>query len=579
LPGGVLRVRNRGGTPWQGQVRSAVPWLRLESETVICPAGGETAVRVALTSQVNDFFRTPRPVVVDDALELSGPGVMIRVELRLDVRSAGFSRIVPPPAVETAAEVAAPTAHALPRIDFGTLAAVLDAWPACTWSWRNASRQPVKGLVRSTLPWLEVEPAEFSAQSNEEVVLTARLTEKVLGLRPKRYAVPDGIVLEAGGEIYQGMVQLTLVSTLTFAARTVSVTPPPAAVESVMGPSVAAPEAVAAWQIDFGRAAAGELAGMRRELLLEPPFGEPVEGSACSTLPWLAVEPARFSWRPGEALLLRVSLTKDATRLRPKTYEIADALEIAGGGRQFKVGVSLEVTAAASVGPLLPEGLGLDFGAVAEGRFVPVIRELRWVHRQMQALNGRAESTLPWVEVVPEQFTAQPGQEVVLAVRLTEKAARLRAKRYDSGDGLILYSGGQSQPVRIMLTVGNGNSEPARVSVPVATAAEVPDGLRVEPAGVDWGRVTDWRGMLPAVTLTVTNGSRMAWQGTAHSTLPWLVVEPGAFSAPAGGRAKLQVRLTEAGARLRRGKSYQVADGLVIEVNGQTVWVEVKLEI
>ncbi len=572
LPGGVLRVRNCGGVPWQGRLQSAVPWLRLESETVLCPAGGETTVKVALTSQVNDFFRIPRQVVVDDALELSGPGVAVRVELRLDVRSVGLSRVVSSPAIETGPETTAIPSRQLPRIDFGTLDEVLDSWPACSWRWRNSSRQPVQGTVRSTLPWLEVEPAAFSAQPNEEVAFTARLTEKLLGLRPKRYTVTDGIVLEAGGEAYYGPVQLTLVSTVSFAART-AVGP---LIESVAVPAVTKPEVLPVWRIDFGRAEAAELAGMQRELLLEPPFARPVEGTVRSTLPWLAVEPTHFSWRPGEFLLLRVSLTKDATRLRFKTYEISDALDIEGGGQRFKVGVSLEVGATVSAAALLPEGLSLDFGQVAEGRWVPVTRELRWVHRQAHPLMGRVESTLPWIDVAPEQFTAQPGQEIVLTARLTEKAAKLRSKRYELEDGLILRCGEQQQRVGVVLNVGGGQSVPV-VAAPVLP--EVADGLRVEPAVLDWGRVNDWRGALPVVSLTVTNGRQEAWRGTAHSTLPWLEVEPGTFTCPAGGRVTLRVRLTEAGARLRRGKRYQVADGVGIEVEGQTVWVEVAVEI
>jgi len=98
-----------------------------------------------------------------------------------------------------------------------------------------------------------------------------------------------------------------------------------------------------------------------------------------------------------------------------------------------------------------PIQLVADFGTVSDWSGPLPTREIRLSNSQAQVMKGTVRSTLPWLEVTPESFTCPPGQEIVLTVRLTKKAAWLRSKNCDVADALVIESGDRKHLVRATL--------------------------------------------------------------------------------------------------------------------------------
>ncbi|GEM_PF-357357 len=84
LPTQEVRLRNSGGRPWNGTVRSTLPWLEVSLTTITCPAGGEVALTVGLTQ--GEVKLRPKAYDVSDAILIEGEGQTLQVGVRVDTR-------------------------------------------------------------------------------------------------------------------------------------------------------------------------------------------------------------------------------------------------------------------------------------------------------------------------------------------------------------------------------------------------------------------------------------------------------------------------------------------------------------
>jgi hypothetical protein len=84
LPTQEVRLRNRGGGPWSGTVRSTLPWLEVSPATVSCPAGSEVVLTIRLTPAGSKL--KPKAYNVPDAIFVEGEGQALQVSVQMDAK-------------------------------------------------------------------------------------------------------------------------------------------------------------------------------------------------------------------------------------------------------------------------------------------------------------------------------------------------------------------------------------------------------------------------------------------------------------------------------------------------------------
>jgi len=285
-----------------------------------------------------------------------------------------------PPTVASRNSAATPTVVAPPKpalptftvpaldLDFGAVAHWTQAAPQEIRLTNPSTTQTLYGAARSTLPWLAVTPNGFSCLPKQAVVLTVTVTAALTRLSPKSYTVADAIVIENGAQHQHIGVRIDLGS-MRMSTNTPTLTSwiqepePPSAwpTPSAMQPTppsqppptpattpadVAAPAPLPAltFQVDFGVVSRQTDPLPSREVRLpNPRTDREMTGTARSTLPWLAVAPGGFVCRPGAEVRLSLQLTKAASHLRPKTYNVPDAVIIETDGTTYQISARLTV--------------------------------------------------------------------------------------------------------------------------------------------------------------------------------------------------------------------------------------------
>lgn len=70
--------------------------------------------------------------------------------------------------------------------------------------------------------------------------------------------------------------------------------------------------------------------------------GKAWNGAARSTLPWLEINPTTVSCPAGGEVTLTVGLTSAGSKLRPKAYNVSDAILVEGEGQTLQIGVQMD---------------------------------------------------------------------------------------------------------------------------------------------------------------------------------------------------------------------------------------------
>ena len=638
LPTREIRLTNNQAQVMDGTVRSTLRWLEVTPTSFSCPPGQEVALTARLTAAASRL--RPKTYDVADALVIESGGKKHLVNARLVVARVSPGKPVSPPTAPPRKEKKPPLAAGPPAppaglaVDFGMVLDWSGPLPTQEIRLTNSRSQEMDGTVRSTLRWLEVTPTSFSCPPGQEVALTARLTKAASRLRPKTYEVTDALVIESGGKEHLVSARLVVASVSPRGRVSPPTTPPRKKKKKPV--AAGPPDPLAGLTVDFGTVSDWSGPLPTQEIRLTNSRSQEMDGTVRSTLPWLDVTPTSFSCPPSQEVVLTVKLTKAGSRLRPKTYEVTDALVIESGGKKHLVNTRLVVARVSPGKPVSPPtpppkkkkkppvvaapsdplaGLTVDFGTVSDWSGPLPTQEIRLTNSRSQAMDGTVRSTLPWLDVTPTSFSCPPGQEMVLTANLTKAASRLRPKAYEVADALVIESSGKKHPVKARLEVAiamgyrrggmrtivppkkgkrakaGEPAQPAPAQKPESAQAAksrrpsktLPEALVVEPTLIDWGTVSDWRDPLPTREIELSNGLKKDWSGTVRSTVPWLEVTPTEVTCPTGATVILQARLTEHGARLRPGrhstKRYSASDALVIEGDGQKLRVEAHLTV
>jgi len=216
MPRTVIRVRNMGAQPWSGTVRSTLPWLEVAPSQLICQPHREAPIEIWLNSQANRVFSQPRaPLQIDDALEITGMGLLLKVGCRV---TANFTLPSIPPLTQGGAGGGSLSQggqkHSAPiettkfsltidklALDFGTIQANRSfvALPTQTVQITNSSAtQPISLTIRSTVPWLTVATDNLICLPQQTMSLLVQMTSAARALPAKIYDVPDVLVIQSG---------------------------------------------------------------------------------------------------------------------------------------------------------------------------------------------------------------------------------------------------------------------------------------------------------------------------------------------------------------------------------------------
>jgi hypothetical protein len=625
LPTASFCVRNRSGQDRRITIKSTLQWLKVTPSDLVCPARGEVMVTVSLSPEVGAIFKRPKQVNVHDAIQLDVGGQPVQVAVSLDVRSPLSSdSIVTPPGgsrtragglggipktqpVPPVASLTVPMQSQAPglAVDFGDVSEWSGSLPAREIRLANSQPQAMQGIVHSTLPWVEISPRSFTCPPGQAVVIQARLTKAGAALKPRVYDVKDAIVVETGSQNYLVSVRLNV-------GRAQSNQP--------LGPQLGQPGGPAELKVDFGAVSDTTSVFPVREVRLANSQAQAAQGTVKSTVPWLEVTPTTFTSRPGQHVVITIKLAPSIANLRPKVYDVSDAVVVESGSQRHLVDVRMELVKGRSSqggeggasGDRLPGGAKpepgtgaqpdpsppspepppaspwqVDFGVLAERLESMPSREVRLINSSAtQTMEGTARSTLPWLEVQPAKFSCPPGQAVVLTISLTKAVIGLRPKQYEVVDAIVVQSQGQHHQVKARLEVVRpwgvkptviapaGPTPKPQPGDPTPPAAPTPRKGEVSavPEAIEWGTINlrDWA-KTPAKEITLVNGLDQEWCGKIASTVLWMDVSPPEVRCPPGGRVVVKIRLARRSPP--KARSYKVDDGILIEGDGRRIHV------
>ncbi|MBN1877282.1 MAG: hypothetical protein JXA33_23870 [Anaerolineae bacterium] len=497
-----LRFANTSSTQsLRGTACSTLPWLTVTPSTFDCSPGQDVVLRLSLTGDVARL--SAKSYVIPDALILESGRHRRKVSVRLDVvgdltavssRRAASTPVVTPRQEKQrsrgaeeqgsrgaeergrlfgsggAETVDAEDVQGALVVDFGRVSEGMSGMARELRLPNPSQRGVLRGLVRSTLPWLSVTPTSFSSSPGDGVVLTLTLTDELQRLRPKVYQIEDALVVEIEGKRKREIgVQLEVVSPSVGVASGSQITTPVQKSEAqtdIEVPALSFPDGI---DLDFGVVSEGMFPLPVRELHLT--HQRAISGTVRSTLPWLSVIPASFSCKPGKTCVLKTTLEDVGTRLRPKVYEVPDALVIEAAGQSYPVAVRLEVVrefarvrsalqpqpVAQAMSPSQVTAMGelyVDFGVMTPGIATLPTHKLNVPNPSaVPSAVGTARSTLPWLVVAPAKFSWKPGQVVVLELTLTGRVSVLRAKTYKIPDAVVVECAGERYPIGVRLTI------------------------------------------------------------------------------------------------------------------------------
>ncbi len=98
-----------------------------------------------------------------------------------------------------------------PMIDWGRIKSWRGTLPGCEVKVSNGLKTVWQGTIRSTVPWLEVTPAEITCQPGATVTLQVNLVPHSYPRRAKTYSLPDALIIEGSGQTLLVEVCLTVI--------------------------------------------------------------------------------------------------------------------------------------------------------------------------------------------------------------------------------------------------------------------------------------------------------------------------------------------------------------------------------
>ncbi|NLG27270.1 MAG: protein kinase [Chloroflexi bacterium] len=438
----VVTVRNTGEAEATVRLVSHVDWIRAPQKSARMTPGAQAKFVLTMLpteAPAGGMVTEPSALSVDTPTERVWIGVTVKAP-------AG-------PALSVEQE----------QLDFGEFEGSVERTLPLVL--RNAGWQPLTVTVHSNVRWLKVPSAPLRYAPDQTVPVAVQLVADVLPAGEQ--VVPDALLIESDAGQQRVSARAWRKSpVLDLGAR----------------------------NLGFGAVRSGELA---ERLVYAGNTGDGLlEGQVRSLIPWLQVQPARFTCAPGDSVELVVRL--DSVGLADGPLDVPQAVRL-----QTNAGsLTLPLQATIQAPRLTLDSADLDFGTVPLGEE----RELDLLVRNdgSAALEATAVSLLPWLELTDHEIACASGARCAL---------RARANTRTVGHGAVL-----SSPAGVRLTAGA-----TIIDVPVHIVVIQP-ALRVEPEGIDFGYID--RGAAESRSLTISNDGNgsLAWNATTGAA--WVELSP-----------------------------------------------------
>lgn len=536
----TVEVNNIGDKDWQGKVEVKVNWLDVTPAVVHCPAGGHATVTVRLNAAAQHLpsFLQKVPAAVQFVGEGTTAAVLVRVKME-------------PPQIQLVPD----------RLDI--VVANRNQLPRYFVQLHNQGGQPWNGVVTTTLRWLTVTPSTVTCPAGGSATVEVALNQNVNTVFRRAVVIEE---LKDFVQIYGDSVQLSLTTRLEIKYDVVASQPPP---PSPSPPPILPPILPTGLMVDFGTVNELTVGGATRKVQFVNTNAYTMRGNVrVNDYFWLEVTPTTFDCLPNQEVVLTVQLNQAAGELRPKRYEVPDAIVIESNGKQEFIRVIAEIRRAQEKS-FPPTGLKVDFGVISDFSGDYPAHELQFANPYPHVVEGTVRvNGYFWLDVTPSTFSSRPGQRIAITVCLNPAASNLRPKQYVVEDAIVIESMGQQQLVGVAVEIQRSH-RPVSPKPIVASPA-----LTFSPTFLDFGEISKQSHELSTCTLDMHNHSTVYWSGTATSTLPWLDVSPSRVACPPGRTASISARLNLQALRLHP-KPYVVSDAIVIEGNGERFQVEV----
>jgi len=289
-------------------------------------------------------------------------------------------------------------------------------------------------------PWLTIDPPDFEVPPGQSFSLIVRINENILNLAwPGSYTAV--VNLEGAGI----NVSIPVAVRLSDLARPLDIMP----------------KAIDLGSIDSWQVLPSAL------LHVTNTQNHPLEIRVESELNWIDVEPKQVSCQPYQSLFFVVKFNEDEVikGLRVKKYNIADAIKLFVDGKEYLIGLSVDVKTMAghpekAVTSVLPLAFDIsmpviDLGNILNWNNSLPNKEIILTHNQPGSVIIELEATVPWLTVNPESVVCPP-EGCIVSVNMLGKnySQGLRARRYEISDGIIIKGGDvvKKIPVRVNLS-------------------------------------------------------------------------------------------------------------------------------
>jgi hypothetical protein len=386
----TLTLSNPGTADLVGQAASQVDWLTVQPAEFRCPPGETQTLQV-----------------VCDTAHLPGGDTFVAEAIKIEA-NAGRQ------ALSAAVEVLAPELVIEPAfLEVGTVRDGDDVEATLTVG--NRGSLLWAGEVRSSVPWLSIEPAALLCEPGHFAPLTAVL---------------DTAAFEAGGEwtVEDALQIVGQGEKRTVAARVALARPQLAVARNSLDFGIIGREDVATLFLEIANAGTGELQWQ-------------VEWPKTGQEAWLEVVPAGGTCRAGEQ-----------TRVQVKAYALAVGSESgqtwltvhSNAGR-----ADLPASVALSAPRLAVEPLRLDFGA--SENYAPAWQTFRIFNRGVGRLQGTVAAGVSWLTCQPETFECDTGASLPIKVQALPEG--LREGEHDVAGALQVESNGGREELSARLTV------------------------------------------------------------------------------------------------------------------------------
>jgi len=349
----TVTVGNRGSLPWEGDVRSNVPWLTVEPEALLCEPGHFVPLTVVLDTAA---FEAGGEWTVKDALHIAGQGeertiaahvVLARPQLAVARHSLDFGIIGRDAVTTLPLELANPGTGEL--------------------QWRI--EWPKKGPDA----WLEVTPASGTCRAGEQTVVQV-----------KAYA------LAVGGDAGQAWLTVHSNAGRADLPASVALSAPTLVVEPLA--------------LDFG--VSENYAPVSKTLRVSNRGVGRLQGAVTARVPWLSCQPETFECDSGASALIEVQALSEG--LREGDHHAADALQVDSNGGRDEVSARLAVA-------LVPR-LHLSSSSLHFSRGGPAKQQIQMENQGYGALRVQVVPRTGWIRVNRREWTIKRGRKTCLEI-------------------------------------------------------------------------------------------------------------------------------------------------------------------